>query len=64
MASTTYPTFDANTESFQVAEAFSVGIRGKTVLVTGVNRSGIGFSTSQAFVKLPYRVDFSVTPPS
>lgn len=33
-----------------MAKAFSGAIRGKTVLVTGVNRGGIGFSTAEAFV--------------
>lgn len=50
MATTTHPDFSDNTEAIEVADAFSSGIRGKIVLVTGVNRGGIGFSTSQAFV--------------
>ncbi|KAH8703376.1 hypothetical protein BGW36DRAFT_312476 [Talaromyces proteolyticus] len=49
MASTTHTKFTANTEGFDVAKEFALGIRGKTVIVTGVNRGGIGFSTSQAF---------------
>ncbi|KAF7560334.1 hypothetical protein G7046_g3812 [Stylonectria norvegica] len=49
MASTTHPEFEANTEGIDVAKAFASGIRGNTVLVTGVNRGGIGYSTSQAF---------------
>ncbi|KAK3686470.1 hypothetical protein LTR37_019789 [Vermiconidia calcicola] len=49
MAFVTHPKFDANTEGLEVAKAFSAEIRGKTVLVTGVNRGGIGFSTSHAF---------------
>ncbi|KAH7202253.1 hypothetical protein DER44DRAFT_729136 [Fusarium oxysporum] len=49
MASTTNPDFGANTEATEVAKAFTDGIRGKTVLITGVNRGGIGFATAQAF---------------
>ncbi|KAK1149696.1 hypothetical protein N8T08_005249 [Aspergillus melleus] len=49
MATTTHPEFNENTEALEVAEAFDGGIRGKTVLVTGVNRGGIGWSTSHAF---------------
>ncbi|KAF5245621.1 hypothetical protein FANTH_7257 [Fusarium anthophilum] len=49
MASTTHTDFGANTEAIGVAKAFSNSIRGKTVLITGVNRGGIGFATAQAF---------------
>ncbi|KAJ5610624.1 NAD(P)-binding protein [Penicillium lagena] len=49
MATTTHSKFTEKTEAVEVAEAFACGIRGKTVIVTGVNRGGIGFSTSQAF---------------
>ncbi|KAI3340970.1 putative short-chain dehydrogenase [Ustulina deusta] len=49
MPATTYPEFDSKTEGLEVAKAFSEGIRGKTVLVTGGNANGIGFATCQAF---------------
>ncbi|KAI5461789.1 hypothetical protein BGZ63DRAFT_355724 [Mariannaea sp. PMI_226] len=49
MTATTYPEFNANTESIDVAKAFSERIRGKTIVVTGGNRNGIAFSTAQAF---------------
>ncbi|KAK7749299.1 hypothetical protein SLS62_008268 [Diatrype stigma] len=49
MPFTTHPEFNANTEALEVAKAFADGIRGKTVIVTGVNRGGIGFTTAQAF---------------
>ncbi|KAE8370607.1 NAD(P)-binding protein [Aspergillus caelatus] len=49
MTTTTYSEFNQETEALQVAEAFASGIRGKTIIVTGVNRGGIGFSTAQAF---------------
>jgi hypothetical protein len=50
MSAATYPELNGKTESVEVAEKFAGQIRGKTILVTGVNRGGIGFSTSQAFV--------------
>ncbi|KAI8951524.1 putative short-chain dehydrogenase [Xylaria longipes] len=49
MLATTYPEFNENTEALDVAKSFSEGIRGKTVLVTGGNPEGIGFTTCQAF---------------
>lgn len=53
MASTTHANFNANTEALEVAKAFASGIQGKTILITGVNRGGIGFATAQAFVTIP-----------
>lgn len=52
MVSTTYPEFNDNTEALEVASAFAKNIRGKTVLVTGVNKDGLGFSAAEAFVSL------------
>ena len=52
MASMSRPDFNANTEGVEVTKEFADSIRGKTVLVTGVNLNGIGFSTSQAIVCL------------
>ncbi|OAA59640.1 NAD(P)-binding domain protein [Niveomyces insectorum RCEF 264] len=49
MATTTHPEFGASTEALDVAKAFADQLRGKTVLITGVNRDGIGFTTAQAF---------------
>ncbi|KAF5579668.1 double substrate-specificity short chain dehydrogenase reductase 2 [Fusarium pseudocircinatum] len=49
MASTTHTEFGANTEAIEVAQAFADGIRGKTILITGVNRGGIGYATAHAF---------------
>ncbi|KAI1772533.1 putative short-chain dehydrogenase [Hypoxylon cercidicola] len=49
MTATTYTEFNHSTEALDVAKAFADRIRGKTILVTGVNRRGIGFSTAQAF---------------
>lgn len=52
MPSTTHPEFNIDTEAVDVAKAFADGVRGKTIIVTGVNRGGIGYSTSHAFVSL------------
>lgn len=49
MTATTHPEFNDNTEALEVAKAFSEAIRGKTIIVTGVNLKGIGFTTAQAF---------------
>ncbi|KAH8680750.1 putative short-chain dehydrogenase [Xylariales sp. PMI_506] len=49
MPATTHPEFDVKTEALEVAKAFPENIRGKTVIITGVNQGGIGFYTAQAF---------------
>ena len=53
MASTTYSEFGSNTEGVEIAKAFPEGIHGKNVLITGVNRGGIAFSTAHALVSPP-----------
>jgi hypothetical protein len=50
MAATTNPAYNDQTEALEVAKAFASSINGKTVIVTGVNKNGIGFSTAKAFV--------------
>jgi len=50
MAATTRSDFNVNTEGLEVTKEFAAGICNKTVLITGVNRNGIGFSTSQSVV--------------
>lgn len=50
MASTTYPEFNDKTEGLEVAKVFGDGVRGRTVLITGVNLGGIGYTTAEAFV--------------
>lgn len=50
MVATTYADFNASTEGLDVAKIFSDRVSGKTILITGVNLGGIGFSTAQAFV--------------
>ena len=50
MTATTYPEFNDSTEAVDVAKAFASQVSGKTVLVTGVNVKGIGYTTAEAFV--------------
>ena len=50
MTTTTYPDFNAKTEALDVASAFAGQIKGRTILITGVNVKGIGFATAEAFV--------------
>jgi hypothetical protein len=50
MAATTHAEFSRETEALDVAASFAEQIRGKTILITGVNLKGIGFATAQAFV--------------
>lgn len=50
MTATSHPEFNDLTEALEVAQAFPEAIQGKTVLITGVNRSGIGFTTAEALV--------------
>ncbi|PVH76635.1 putative short-chain dehydrogenase [Cadophora sp. DSE1049] len=49
MTATTYTEFGSKTEALEVAKAFSESVRGKNILVTGVNRGGVGYTTAQAF---------------
>lgn len=48
MPSTTHADFGHDTEALDVAKAFSSGIKGKTVIITGVNTGGLGYSAAQA----------------
>lgn len=50
MTITTHSEFNEETEAIDVAKAFNAQIRGRTILITGVNQAGIGFSTAEAFV--------------
>src|SRR4051812_36545259 len=50
MTTTSHQEFNAQTEALEVARVFADGIHGKTVIVTGVNRGGVGFATVEAFV--------------
>jgi hypothetical protein len=51
MPATTYSEFHQATDALEAAEAFANDIKGKTILVTGVNRGGIGYTTAEAFVR-------------
>ena len=57
---TTHPEFNDKTHGIDVAEAFAEAIHGKTILVTGVNPAGIGFTTSEAFVNGVHLLDPAV----
>ncbi|KAI1074714.1 putative short-chain dehydrogenase [Whalleya microplaca] len=62
---TTHPEFGHDTEALEVAKAFAEGIRGKTIIVTGVNRGGIGYSTTEAFAsQSPARIIIAGRTPS
>ena len=49
MTATSHPEYNDKTEALDVAQAFPEAIRGKSVIITGVNRGGIGFATATAF---------------
>ena len=49
MTSTTHPEFNAKTEAMTVAAAFADSIKGHTILITGVSKQGIGYTSAQAF---------------
>ena len=51
MATTTHPEFGMHTEAKAVAEAFPDRVKGKTIIVTGANRKGIGYATAEGFVR-------------
>ena len=55
MTKTTHHEFHADTESLDVAKAFPDSIRGTNIIITGVNRAGIGFTTALAFVRSLHR---------
>lgn len=59
MTSTTFPphndhTFNHHTEALVVAKSFAHRVLGRTILITGVNVKGIGFTTAEAFVRVPF----------
>ncbi|GAM43874.1 hypothetical protein TCE0_060r19042 [Talaromyces pinophilus] len=49
MTATTHPEFNDKTEGLEVAQAFAEKIRGKTIVITGVNRNGIGYAAAESF---------------
>ena len=42
-----------HTEAKAVAKAFSDRVKGKTIVVTGANRQGVGYATLEGFVRTP-----------
>jgi NAD(P)-dependent dehydrogenase (short-subunit alcohol dehydrogenase family) len=48
MTSTTIADFGAKTEASAVASTFSASIKGRTILITGVNKLGVGYAIVQA----------------
>lgn len=51
MKSTTYAGFNTKTEGADVVAAFPGAVKGKTVLITGVSKAGIGYSVAEALVR-------------
>ena len=49
MTSTTHTNFDRSTRAIEVAAAFPQAIKDRTILITGVNKLGIGYTTAEAF---------------
>ncbi|KAL2192815.1 putative short-chain dehydrogenase [Corynascus similis CBS 632.67] len=49
MPSTSHAEFNGQTEALEVAQTFADLIRGKTIIITGVNPLGIGMATAEAF---------------
>ncbi|KAG4420132.1 hypothetical protein IFR04_006695 [Cadophora malorum] len=49
MTATTNTEFGSKTEALDVAKTFAESVRGKNILVTGVNRGGVGYTTAEAF---------------
>ncbi|KIX02429.1 uncharacterized protein Z518_08370 [Rhinocladiella mackenziei CBS 650.93] len=48
MTSTTFADFGAKTEASTVASPFPASIKGRTILITGVNKRGVGYATALA----------------
>lgn len=48
MASVTVADFGASTNASDVAAAFSASVKGRTFLITGVNKLGVGYATAVA----------------
>ena len=52
MTATTHSEFGHDTEGLEVTKAFADRVRGKTAIVTGVNRNGIGYTIAEAIVSM------------
>ena len=49
MTSTTHPEFNGRTEALTVAAAYAPLIKNRRIVITGVNKLGIGYTTAEAF---------------
>jgi NAD(P)-dependent dehydrogenase (short-subunit alcohol dehydrogenase family) len=49
MTATTHADYGKETEAFTVAAAFPDSIKGRTIIITGANKQGIGYATAEAF---------------
>jgi NAD(P)-dependent dehydrogenase (short-subunit alcohol dehydrogenase family) len=49
MTATTNSDFGPTTEAYTVAATLAPSITGRTILITGVNKQGIGYTIAQAF---------------
>ena len=56
MATTTNADFSATTDGLTVAAAFPERVKDRTILITGVNRSGVGYTTAEAFASQGPRI--------
>jgi len=54
MTATSHPEFNESTEGLEVAKAFADSVHGKTILITGVNCDGLGFSAAEALVSIKH----------
>lgn len=60
MTALSHPEFEGRTEASTVAEAFASSIKDRTILITGVNKLGIGFAVAQALAtQSPRRLIFA-----
>ncbi|KAF2654651.1 NAD(P)-binding protein [Lophiostoma macrostomum CBS 122681] len=48
MTSTTVPDFNGKTEASTVASTFPASVKGRTIVITGVNKLGLGYATALA----------------
>lgn len=49
MTATTHAEYGKETEAFTVAAAFPDSIKGRTIIITGANKQGIGYAAAEAF---------------
>jgi NAD(P)-dependent dehydrogenase (short-subunit alcohol dehydrogenase family) len=60
MSATTVADFGAKTEASAVASTFPASIKGRTILITGVNKLGVGYAIAQALAsQSPRRIIIS-----